>query len=404
MQDAATVASRQQADAQQADAQQADAQQADAQQGNAQQADAGLALGEGAGYDLIARTLLACEVERLSGVLRVTGEPGGLIHLTDGNITAVETPGAPGPDLILVRSGRIPEASWAAAFTAAAAGGRMGSELVKRGLIGEGELEAVLRIALADAMFAVAGGRVDEAAVEHATTPSLLPLEQPAAPGWLLFETSRRLQVLASTAGLVRHDKDRVTADPTAPLARGGALPPGGGALPPGGGVLPPGGGALPPGGGVLPPGGRALPPRGGVLPPGGRALPPGQDEIIALANGRRTARDMAFILGRGVYSLSLELSKMNANGLVSITSRRSIGPAKHARQQVPQSAEAPDGDDQRAAPANDLPRRHQPGRQPRSAPAEIMPPPSSALLRLLRLFPSGDRDSSGSADAGAEM
>ncbi len=60
----------------------------------------------------------------------------------------------------------------------------MGSELVERGLIGDGELEAVLRIALADAMFAVAGGLVDETAVEHATTPSLLPLEQPAAP-WL---------------------------------------------------------------------------------------------------------------------------------------------------------------------------------------------------------------------------
>lgn len=141
-----------------------------------------------AGYDLVARALLACEVERLSGVLRVTGEPGGLIHLTDGNVTAIETAGAPGPDLILVRSGRIPEASWAGAFTSAAAGGRMASELIERGLIGEGELEAVLRISLADAMFAVAGGRVDETAVEHATTPSLLPLEQPAAPGWLLFE------------------------------------------------------------------------------------------------------------------------------------------------------------------------------------------------------------------------
>ncbi len=317
-------------------------------------ADSDEAPAEGAGYDPIARTLLACEVERLSGVLRVTGEPGGLIHLTDGNVTAIETAGAPGPDLILVRSGRVPEASWAGAFTAAAAGGRMGSELVKRGLIGEGELEAVLRIALADAMFAVASGRVDETAVEHPTTPSLLPLEQPAAPGWLLFETSRRLQILASTSDLVRHDKDRVTADPAAPT------------------------------------GGAGL-------------LPASQDEIITLANGRRTARDMAFILGRGVYSLSLELSKMHANGLVSITSRRSIGPARHARRQVPPAAEAPEADDQQAGRASDLPRRHQPGRQPRSAPAEIMPPPSSALIRLLRLFPSGDRDPSGSADAGAE-
>ncbi len=326
----------------------------------------------GAGYDLIARTLLACEVERLSGVLRVTGEPGGLIHLTDGNVTAIETAGAPGPDLVLVRSGRISETSWAGAFTAAAAGGLMGSELVRRGLIEEGELEAVLRIALADAMFAVAGGRVHETTIEHATTLTLLPLEQPAAPGWLLFETSRRLRVLACAAGLVRHDQDRVTADPAAPAAGSGILP-------------------------------------------------PGQDEIIALANGRRTARDMAFILGRGVYSLSLELTNMHANGLVNITSRRNIGPAR--KQPAPQPTAVPATNDQPAAKASELPRRHQPGRQPRSAPAEIRPPPSSALLRLLRLFPTGDRavlarevgrgssgrdplstpDFSGSADAGAE-
>ncbi|HET7018867.1 MAG TPA: hypothetical protein VFI65_33425 [Streptosporangiaceae bacterium] len=327
---------------------------------------------QGAGYDLIARTLLACEVERLSGVLKVTGEPGGLIHLTDGNVTAIETAGAPGPDLILVRSGRISEASWADAFTAAAAGGRMGSELVARGLIGEGELEAVLRTALADAMFAVAGGRADETTIEQAATPSLLPLEQPAAPGWLLFETSRRLAVLACAADLVRHDQDRVTADQAAPAAEGGNLP-------------------------------------------------PGQDEILALANGRRTARDMAFILGRGVYSLSLELTRMNANGLVRITSRRAIGPARARTAPRPSKVLAPD--EERTAKTNDLPRRHQPGRQPRSAPAEIMPPPSSALHRLLRLFPTGDRsvlareeggghsggplptsDFSGPADAGAEM
>ncbi len=307
---------------------------------------------QGAGYDLIARTLLACEVERLSGVLRVTGEPGGLIHLADGNVTAIDTAGAPGPDLILVRSGRVGEASWAGAFTAAAAGGHMASELVKRGLIGEGELEAVLRIALADAMFAVAAGRVDETTVEHATSASLLPLEQPAAPGWLLFETSRRLKALAGAPSLVRHDRDRVTADPAAPAAGSGVLP-------------------------------------------------SSQDEILALANGRRTARDMAFILGRGVYSLSLELTRMHSKGLVAITSRRAIGPTRPQR--APQPTAETAADDQPPAKASDLPRRHQPGRQPRSAPAEIMPPPSSALTRLLRLFPSGDRDAGGSADAGAE-
>ena len=311
----------------------------------------------GAGSELLAGALLACEADRLSGVLRVTGEPGGLLHLSDGNVTSIETAGAPGPDLILVRSGRIPEASWAAAFTAAAAGGRMGLELVRRGLIGAGELEAVLRVALADAMFAVAGGRVDECAVEQARPSHLLPLDPPAAPGWLLQETSRRLRVLASTAGLVRHDQDRVTADPDAPSARAGALP-------------------------------------------------KGRDEIIALANGRRTARDMAFILGRGVYALSLELSRMHESGLITVTSRRNLRPPRQAPQESPRPGSEAVGADvpaHRPAPASDLPRRHQPGRQPRQAPADIMPPSSSTLLRLLRLLPAGDREPSGPADQGAE-
>lgn len=33
-----------------------------------------------------------------------------------------------------------------------------------------------------------------------------------------------------------------------------------------------------------------------------------GQDEILALADGRRTTRDIAFALGRGVYATTLPL------------------------------------------------------------------------------------------------
>lgn len=313
---------------------------------------------EPSGYDLVARKLLACETERRSGVLRVAGEPGGLIHLADGSVAAIETAGAPGPEMILAHSGRISEADWSVAFAAAATGGKLGPELARRGLMGEGELEAVLRVALADAMFAIAGGRVDECAVEHSRASPLLPLIPPAEPGWLLFETSRRLRVLSSTPGLVRHDQDRVTADP-------------------------------------------------GALAAGMGPARPGREEILALANGRRTPRDLAFVLGRGVYSLSLELSRMHAGGLVTITSRRAIASSVPGAP-PPASAQAKgqDGGTDGGAPsgrASDLPRRHQPGRQPRSAPAEIMPPQSSALLRLLRLFPAGDRDPGSQADSGAE-
>ena len=45
----------------------------------------------------------------------------------------------------------------------------------------------------------------------------------------------------------------------------------------------------------------------------------PGQREILALANGRRTARDVAFALGRGVYAVTLEADRMRRAGLVLI-------------------------------------------------------------------------------------
>jgi hypothetical protein len=42
----------------------------------------------------------------------------------------------------------------------------MGAELVRRQLAGEGELEALMRIALADAMFVLAAGRVADCHLE----------------------------------------------------------------------------------------------------------------------------------------------------------------------------------------------------------------------------------------------
>jgi hypothetical protein len=121
-----------------------------------------------------------------------------------------------------------------------AGGYAIGPELVVRGLVGAGELEAVLRVAVADAMFVLSGGLVEACGVEPGAVDSQFALEPPAEVGWLLAEASRRMRVLASSRGLVEHDRDRMAAAP-------GAVQP-------------------------------------GVL------LGQGQDEILALANGRRTA------------------------------------------------------------------------------------------------------------------
>jgi hypothetical protein len=216
----------------------------------------------------LGKALRECAATRLSGVLRVDGEPGGTIHLAGGGIAACETPGAPGLEVILLRSGRIPESDWDAAFAAsAAADGRMSAELIARGLITPGELEALLRTTLADAMFALVSGPADNWHTATRTADCLLSLHPAAKVGWLLAEATRRIQMLASFPEPPVNARDRIMAVP------GAARP--------------------------------------------DRMLGGGRDEILALADGRRTARDLAFALGRGLYATMLQLSRMRADGLV---------------------------------------------------------------------------------------
>ena len=127
-----------------------------------------------------------------------------------------------------------------------------------------------------------------------------LALEPPAEVGWLLAEASRRMRVLAAFPGLVEHDRDRVVPAP------------------------------------------------GAVQP--GAPLGEGQDEILALANGRRTPRDMAFALGRGVYATTLQLIHMYSSGLLVTASHRAVTAAERAQPSGPAAA----GPDTAAA----LPRR----------------------------------------------
>lgn len=279
--------------------------------------------------------LMVCAAAGMSGVLRVTGEPGGAIHLADGLVTAIETPGAPSPEVLLLRSHRVSESGWDEAFAAAAASGdRMSAELIKRELVGSGELEGLLRTALADAMFVLASGTVEEYRAEPGPVEYVLMLEPGTEPDGLLAEVSRRLRVLASLPA--RHDRDRIVA--TAKVDR-----------------------------------------------PGVR-LGDGQDEILALADGRRTPRDLAFALGRGVYATMLQLARMHQAGLLTTVSPHQTGPGR------PSGRPAPHGE---PPTATGLPRR------PRDLPA--LPRRSSAPgrapdvrtpLGLLRPRSSRDADS----------
>ena len=275
----------------------------------------------------LADTLRECSVARFTGVLRVDGQPGGTIYLADGGIAACETPGAPGLEVILLRSRRVSEADWDAAFTAAAVGGRqMTAELIDRGLLGAGEVEALLRTALADAMFALVSGQVDSWA-EAPAADCLLPLAPPARGGWLLNEATRRRQVLAAFAEPAVSAQDRVAAVPGAAQAT--------------------------------------------------RVLGQGQDELLALANGRRTARDLAFVLGRGLYETMLQLSRMRVRNVVVIGSSDAAPNGA-----APDSAAADGAEDDRTGAG--LPRRRKDRPDP-PRPVEASRRSLAAGIRLLR-------------------
>jgi hypothetical protein len=229
--------------------------------------------------------------------------------------------------------------------------GGVGAELVRRDLIGAGELEVLLRTALADAMFVLAAGELAGYEVDKTAEDCVLPLEPAVEPAWLLAETSRRLAVLASLPAPVEHDRDRWTS------ARGGG--------------------------------------------PAGLVLGTGQETILALANGRRTARDMAFVLGRGVYAVTLQLARMHAEGLLVPGTRRAVpGQPGDAAPRAPVAEEpqeaappaAVTGDEQ-ATPPPPLPRRRRGSTgQPRRA-RSVGQMDRAALLRLLRPGAGTDGD-----------
>jgi hypothetical protein len=260
--------------------------------------------------------LTECAASNLSGLLLVAGDPGGVIHLAEGGVAAIQTPGAPSAEVILLRSHRVSEATWDTAFAASAASGApMSAELLGRTAVGAGELEALLRIALADAMFMLASGLVEECRPQPGPVDCLLPLEPSAEADLLLDEAARRVRVLASRHGAGReHDRILAVRD----TRRAVAVP--------------------------------------------GRNV----EEILALADGRRTARDIAFALGHGVYATMLQLAELREAGVIT-----TVAPAP-----------AVAGDELAAIRASALPQLDAPAGLPRRRKGQWRGPETSVLRR----------------------
>ncbi|MEV7178836.1 MarR family transcriptional regulator [Kitasatospora sp. NPDC093679] len=211
---------------------------------------------------------------RPSGTLTVLGDPGGVFHLASGVVTAVDSPGAPDVATLLLRSGRVSTDDWEAACRAGAAADRTGAELVARDLLGAAELQLMCTMAALDGAFAVAAGRVDGCTLAGGPARHHLPAPQGVDPEWLLHETDRRLRALAALRPPLCPLRDRIG----------------------------PGTGAYREAGGG----------------PAGR-LTGERREILRCADGRRSARDIAFRLGRGLYAVTVEVSRLLAEGLVEV-------------------------------------------------------------------------------------
>lgn len=225
-----------------------------------------------AGFEVLAQALTACGRDGYTGDLRVSGSPGGTFRLRDGLVVAAETPGAPGPETLLLRSGRVTGEQWAELVRESGGAHWPAAALIAHGYAGAAQLRVVCVMALQDAAFAITAGQVDECRRINPTypgdpadpaQPALAPVAVGEGPLRLLQDAARRLAALASLPYPVHPDRER---------------------------------------------------PVPGARP--GRPTPL-QAELLHHADGRRTSRDLAFRCGRGVYTVTVEVGRMLAEGLL---------------------------------------------------------------------------------------
>lgn len=243
--------------------------------------------------------------------MHVLGNPGGRIHLRNGFVISVESPGAPGPDSLLMRSGRVSESEWTTALSTGAELRSHQAELVACGNVGSTELHVVAMMAAHDAAFAVVAGDVTECALSAETLDVAVPMSTGVEPVRLLQETSRRISSLLALPHPLAPHRDRVA-------------------------------------------------PRSGVTP-SDLDISPVRREILAHATGRRNARDIAFACGRSVYVVTIEVCRMVGEGLLTVvpgmtvtTSREPPVPLRPRHPQAPPPSPRPPQNPSPDSPAGD--------------------------------------------------
>jgi hypothetical protein len=248
--------------------------------------------------------LSGLSAEKRSCAVVVTGTPGGVIHVRDGRVVAMHTPGAPGVEAVLLKSGRLTEEAWTAVRATDTTHEHLAERLVSQQLIGERELEVVSLAALFDAAFALSLSTAE--GWEVGGPVPILFAGDGVEPDRLVSETTRRFAKLAEDPAAIAH------------FARS-----------------------------------RIEPLPGSELPAELSRLTPRHRQIMSVTDGRRTPRDMAFTLGRHLYAVLLDLRYLLDLGLVHYEPATAAGRPSTAPR-FPDTVPAP----ARTVPANSLPRR----------------------------------------------
>lgn len=222
------------------------------------------------GHVRLKRWFARVTTETITGVLRISGRPGGVLQFRDGLVVVAESPGAPGVQALLIRTGRVSDEDWAH-------GGGV-EHAASAARIGVAHRQVLQFMANQDALFAMLVGSIDSCALEPG--PYVPPASQGRDAAALLDAAFRKLDALTLMPRAILPHRERLIArsagdgDPASGSGSSGTQP---------------------------------------------SELPSSElrQVILGCADGRRTARDIAFVSGRSLYAVTVEMSRMLAEGLL---------------------------------------------------------------------------------------
>ncbi|MGP3632304.1 transcriptional regulator [Streptomyces sp. 24-1644] len=214
--------------------------------------------------------------ERATGALM---RDRGTLYLADGQVVHAESPATPGIDILLTTGGALRHEGWWDAVAQAGAGQRVGRYLVDSGHVPGGALELCHLGALYDAAFFALAPTRTPARFRYGVSHWIGPV-RPVAVEAVQRETLRRRELL-----------DRIWPEAltdTAPVTR--------------------------------------------TAHPVDAPVPPRQLRVLELADGVRTASDIARELGRSAFHTLVGLRRLAAAGLVEAVGRDAASSAATSR------------------------------------------------------------------------